>query len=72
MKISVRVVTRAHKNIVQKCSDNSYRIRTTIIPVDGKANKAILKLLADYFKVPKSNIKILKGQKSKNKIIEIM
>jgi len=35
------------------------------------ANQALLELLANYFKTKKSQIKIIKGIKSKNKIIEI-
>jgi hypothetical protein len=38
---------------------------------EGKANEAVIKLLAEHFKVRKSNVKIIRGLKSKNKIIEI-
>jgi hypothetical protein len=38
---------------------------------DGKANEAVMKLLAEHFKVSKSNIKIIRGLKSKNKIVEV-
>ena len=39
-------------------------------PHDGEANVALIKLLAKHFKVPKTSIKILHGQKSRNKLIE--
>jgi len=38
----------------------------------GKANKRLLKILSDYFNVPKSNISIKKGLKSRNKVVEIL
>ncbi|RLB77478.1 MAG: hypothetical protein DRH24_16160, partial [Deltaproteobacteria bacterium] len=38
---------------------------------DGRANKAVCKLLAEYFKVAKSKVNIIKGQTSRNKVIEI-
>ena len=39
---------------------------------EGKANNAVIRLLAEHFKIPQSSIKIVSGFKSKNKIIEIM
>ncbi|MEK7668991.1 MAG: DUF167 domain-containing protein [Patescibacteria group bacterium] len=40
-------------------------------PVAGKANKAIIKLLAEYLKISTSNITLLSGTSSKNKVFEI-
>ena len=40
--------------------------------VDGKANDAVIAILADYFEVSKSKVKIVGGLKSRNKIIEIL
>ena len=39
-------------------------------PHDGEANEALVKLLAKHFKVSKSSIKIVRGQKSRVKIVE--
>ena len=38
---------------------------------DGEANDALIKLLSKHFKVPKTTIKILRGQKSRQKLIEL-
>jgi uncharacterized protein (TIGR00251 family) len=40
-------------------------------PVDGKANEMLIKVLADYLKIKKSAIKIIRGHFSGNKTIEI-
>ena len=40
-------------------------------PVDGKANDKLIEVLANYFKIKKSAIKIVRGTPSRNKIIEI-
>ena len=37
---------------------------------DGEANDALIKLLSKTYKVPKTTIKILRGQKSRRKLIE--
>lgn len=39
---------------------------------DGEANTALVKALADYYGVSKSCIEILKGQKSHQKLVEII
>ena len=39
---------------------------------DGEANEALVKLLADYYDVSKSCIKIVRGQKSHQKVVEIV
>ncbi len=38
---------------------------------EGKANKALIELLADYFSVPKTSVKIIRGQTGRRKLIEI-
>lgn len=42
-------------------------VRTTAPPSDGKANKAVVKLLADYLNVAASRISLLRGQTHRNK-----
>lgn len=40
-------------------------------PHDGEANTALVKLLSKYFGIPKTTIRIIRGTKSRNKIIEV-
>ena len=39
---------------------------------DGEANTALIKVLADYYGVSKSQVEILRGQKSHQKLVEII
>jgi uncharacterized protein YggU (UPF0235/DUF167 family) len=39
---------------------------------EGRANRAVIKILANYFKIDESMIKLVKGFKERNKIFEIM
>lgn len=48
------------------------RIYVTALPEDGKANKAVIALLAKYLVVPKANLKIVKGHKTRDKAIELI
>ncbi len=47
------------------------KVKVSQPPEDGKANKAVIELLAEYFKVRKNAISIITGESSRNKIIEI-
>ncbi len=69
--ISVAVKPYSKKAKVVEVEPGSYEISITAKPVKGKANKEIIELLAEFFKVRKSQIKIVRGVKSRKKIIEI-
>lgn len=45
------------------------KIKITAQPIEGKANKALIEFLSKKFKIPKTSIKILKGETSKEKTI---
>jgi uncharacterized protein (TIGR00251 family) len=71
MKIFVKVKTKAKIKKLIKIDETHYSISINSLPEKGKANKEILKTLAKYFDIAISKIKILTGEKSKEKIIEI-
>ncbi len=71
MKIKVKVKPNAKKNEVKKVEERFYEIRVTVVPEKGKANKKVIELLSKELKVPKSKIKLVKGETSREKIFEI-
>lgn len=71
MKYLIKVKTKAKKEKVEIINKNNLNIYVNELPIEGKANEAIIRLLANFFKVSKAEVKIIKGLKSKNKIIEI-
>lgn len=70
-RINLRVIPRAKQNKITADPDGTLRIHITAAPVDGAANTAVVKMLAEYLGVPKSQIKIVRGDTSRTKIIEI-
>ena len=50
---------------------NRLRVRVQESPVDGQANRALIKLLADRLGVPISAVRIVSGLKSRNKVVEL-
>mgnify|MGYP001584088550 CR=1 FL=1 len=71
MIINIKVKLSSKESGVAKVSDNTYFVKVISDPIYGKANSEAIKLLAKYFNTPQSNIKIIKGLKSKNKIVEV-
>jgi uncharacterized protein (TIGR00251 family) len=69
--LSVRIQPRASKNEITAMENGSLKIRLTAPPVDGAANEALIRFLADTFAVSKSQVEIVSGQTSKNKIVRI-
>ena len=71
MRINVKTIPNSKKSEVEKISYDHFRVRVDAKAESGKANKRLVEILAEYFKIPKSSMIILKGLKSRNKIIEI-
>ena len=69
--LTVKVIPNAKKPLVEKEEQNIYLVRVDAPAVGGKANKRLIELLAKHFGVKKSAVRIIKGEKSREKIIEI-
>jgi len=70
-KIAVTVKPNAKKAEVTKLSDAEYRVAVRPPAEDGKANEAVIDLLADYFGIAKSAVKIIRGHSSRHKLLEV-
>lgn len=71
MLIKIKVTPNAKKEEIKKDGD-LYKVYLVSPPQKGRANKELIKFLAKYFKVKKSKIQIKKGEKSRNKLVEIL
>ena len=70
-KIAVTVKPNAKKGEVKRLSDTEYRVTVRPPEQDGKANEAVIDLLADYFGIAKSAVKIIRGHSSRHKLLEV-
>ncbi|MBI5467291.1 MAG: DUF167 domain-containing protein [Candidatus Kerfeldbacteria bacterium] len=68
MMLEVKVVPRAKRNEVSE-RDGQIVVRVTAPADDGKANAAVLRLLAQYLAVPVSRLTIQRGARSRRKVI---
>ena len=71
MKIVVKAKPSSKEDRVEKIDENNFIVYVREPPVDGRANNAITKLLADYFGVKPYLVEIVSGSWSKTKIIKI-
>ena len=71
MKISCNVHPRSSRQEVIQAPDGNLKVYIRQAPVDGKANKTLIGILAEYCKVRKADIRIVAGRTSHNKIVEI-
>lgn len=67
--LSIKVRTNARKQEIRKIDEREYRIQVLSPPVEGKANKEVINVVASHFRLPRSRVKIVKGKKSRNKIV---
>jgi uncharacterized protein len=71
LTIAITVKPNAKQVGVEKLADGEYRVSVTAAPERGKANQAVLDVLADHFGVTKSSVKILRGHSARRKLIRI-
>jgi len=71
MKILIKAKPGAREESIQQIDEDHYIVSVKEPPIQGRANSAIIKVLAQHFNLSQSAIKIVSGYASRNKIIEI-
>lgn len=70
-RIKVKIITRAKHNQIVGWEGEVLKIKLSAAPVDNKANEALADFLSKNWGVAKSDIKIIRGLKSRNKVLEV-
>ena len=70
MRYTIRVIPRAKQNKVVE-EDGRVKVYLTAPPVEGRANQALIEVLAAHFQVRRGDIRIVRGEKSRDKLIQI-
>jgi len=71
LTIKIKVEPRSSKTGIVGPYGNALKVKLTSPPVEGKANKELIEVLARELKVKKKDIEIVSGQSSKNKVVRI-
>ena len=70
-RITVKVKPRASAEMIEGWVDEVLVVRLTSPPVDGAANSALVKLISRKLRIAKGSIRIVSGEKSRKKVLEI-
>lgn len=71
MKYQVVVKPGSRQEKIEKTGEFKLKVWVSAPPVDGKANEAVVRLVAAYLGIPKSRLSIKSGHKGKTKVLEV-
>lgn len=71
-KLTIRVHPRAGRSAAQWGMDGAIEVWTTAPPAEGRANEAVIRLVAELLDVPLSRLQITAGAHGRTKTIEML
>ena len=69
--LAIRVQPRAKRTEVAGERGGAVLIRVSAPPVDGKANEAVCRLVAERAGVPRSAVRIVRGERARDKLVRV-
>ena len=70
-RVTVRVTPRSGRDEIEAGAGGVLAVRVTAAPDDGKANRAVCRLVADAFGVPKTSVSVVSGRTARVKILDV-
>jgi uncharacterized protein len=71
MRIFVKAKPSAKRELVQKVDGINFKVFVKESPREGRANKAIARVLAEYLGVPVRNVELVSGFSSRSKVFDV-
>jgi len=72
VRLPVRVQPRASRDeVVGQEADGALKVRVCAPPVEGAANERLVALIARRLRLPRSNVVVMRGAGSRNKVVEV-
>ena len=71
MELEIKVQPKAKRNAIEVSKAGDVTVRVTVAPDKGKANDAVITLLAKRLRLPKGGVEIVQGHRSRNKLVRI-
>jgi uncharacterized protein len=71
MLIRVRVTPNARAALVVKVGEASFEVRVDERAAGGRANKRLVKILSAHLGVSRSSLRVVKGARSRDKVLEL-
>lgn len=70
-KLAVKVIPKAARDAIAGWMGDMLKVRVTAAPERGKANAAVLGLIADALRVPRGNVRLTAGATRERKLLEV-
>ena len=70
-RLRLRVSPGAKRNELAGAHGDGWRVRVTAAPERGRANEAVVALLAEHLGVPRASLSVVSGQTSRDKVVEL-
>jgi len=70
VNVEIKVIPNAKKRAIARL-DGIITVRLTALPLEGRANDELVKYLSETFKVKRSAIRIIRGEKGRRKVLSI-
>jgi uncharacterized protein (TIGR00251 family) len=71
MIVKVRVIPNSNRTDIVGRLGSILRVKLATPAIEGRANKLLIRFLADFFEVKTSKVFLRRGQRGREKIIEI-
>lgn len=71
VRFAVRVAPRASRDGILGVHDGALKVALTAPPVEGAANEALVRLLAKALGVAKGEVRVVQGERSRDKVVEV-
>jgi uncharacterized protein len=69
--ITVHVTPNSKESRVTKVGEASFEVKVDEKAVGGRANKRLIEILSEHFRVPRSSVSIVRGARSRDKVVEL-
>ncbi len=70
MNVEIKVIPNAKKRAIAR-TPAGITVRLTALPLEGRANDELIRYLSEIFKVKRSAIRILRGERDRRKVLDI-
>ncbi len=70
-RLKLKVIPASSRNAISGWLDDTLKIQVTAAPERGKANKAVVALLCKSLGLQRNSVRVLKGETSQTKVVEI-
>lgn len=68
---AVKVVPRGKRDEIAGVEGDALKVRLNAPPVEGKANEALVRFIAERLKAPRTDVEIVRGQTARHKLIRV-